>query len=105
MGVDYYTCDKCRENFPDCAPYQTCEEPACHHLCERCMVLEAEAGDDGYIPRSSCPVCQAKGTPAESMADSMERIRKLMGLSNDATTYAIGEAVADLKFRMDGLCK
>lgn len=36
MGVDFLTCGKCKEVFPDAARYSYCNK-CCNYLCEDCM--------------------------------------------------------------------
>ena len=43
MGVDYYTCNCCEDNFPDCGYYVSCESCGTHWCSDEC----AEA--EGYI--------------------------------------------------------
>ena len=69
MGVDFITCSKCRETFPDCGPHDQCEQ---HSLCPRCMPFSGVAGyeddhhdADGYLLSEFCPVCVKGGTPLE----------------------------------------
>lgn len=43
MGVDYYTCKNCGENFPDCGDYVSCESCFAHWCSNEC------AKEDGHI--------------------------------------------------------
>lgn len=69
MGVDFITCSKCRSTFPDCGPYDQCEN---HSLCPRCMPFEGGScyddeyhDGDGYLLKQFCPVCVSGGTDLE----------------------------------------
>ena len=95
MGVDFITCSKCRDTFPDCGPHDQCEQ---HSLCPRCMpfregaVCDDEHHDsDGYLLTEFCPVCKAGGTELERAKADLAALRKAM-------IYAInhaGGAVSD----------
>ena len=43
MGVDFYTCNRCGETFPDCGPYVSCEGCGTVWCCDEC------AEEDGFV--------------------------------------------------------
>ena len=47
MSVDYYSCERCGDTFPDCGDYTTCNEDA--GGCGRTWCDDGCAEADGYI--------------------------------------------------------
>lgn len=43
MGVEFYTCENCRETFSDYGKYVSCETCSTKWCCDEC------AEEDGYI--------------------------------------------------------
>ena len=47
MSIDYYSCERCGNTFPDCGDYTTCNEDA--GGCGRTWCSDKCAEKDGYI--------------------------------------------------------
>lgn len=43
MGVDWLSCERCRDTFPDCGDFVSCGDECCKHWCSNECV-----GKDGY---------------------------------------------------------
>ena len=53
MGVDYYTCNRCEDTFPDCGSYTGCE-CGVHWCCDECADTEGyREEEDGFTPEGS----------------------------------------------------
>jgi hypothetical protein len=64
MGIDYYSCKRCGEGFPDCGDYVSCGENCSNHWCSyECakedgfVQGENEDGDRDYY-KDSCKYCR-----------------------------------------------
>ncbi len=61
MGVDFYSCQSCGHNFPDCGPYEWC---GCgkNWCCEDCASDDGLNKDDENAPKynegRSCDFCR-----------------------------------------------
>jgi hypothetical protein len=49
MSVDYYSCERCGDTFPDCGYYTTCSEDK--GGCGRTWCSDECADEDGHIPQ------------------------------------------------------
>ena len=57
MGVDWYTCERCGETFPDCGYYVGCEECWTQWCCDKCAAKDGALWNvDGYV--TSCNFCR-----------------------------------------------
>jgi hypothetical protein len=61
MGVDFYTCQNCERNFPDCSYFFTCTQ--CEHMfcSDKCGGKKVEKEDpkgDSYNDLTSCFLCR-----------------------------------------------
>jgi len=82
MGVDFITCSKCDDTFPDCGPHDGCER---HKLCPGCMPFKdgSQSDDenhdsDGYLLPAFCPVCRDGGTELERLREEAKELRAQM---------------------------
>lgn len=94
MGVDWYSCDKCGESYPDCGDHACCE--AGHGLCGCCMPddsYELTAENDGELPKAHCPVCSAGGTTEEIYRAALRDIAKYGGNNAATLVYIATEAL------------
>ena len=74
MGVDFYTCAVCQDNFPDCGEYMrcgNCEEVFCGQECgkPRCSADECEY-DHGHGDVDGCDDCSCVLCRKEKVTDS-----------------------------------
>jgi hypothetical protein len=61
MGVDYYTCETCSTNFPDCGPhgYCICENILCGWCHDKFVKQYGETETDDYGTVSNgCDICK-----------------------------------------------
>jgi len=57
MGIDYYTCAKCSDNFPDCSNHaycEKCENFFCSNDCARLKPIDEEESEDN----TNCCLCR-----------------------------------------------
>lgn len=82
MGVDFYICQRCKDTFPDCGPYESCENCGRHW----CSSEYTEcASKDGFVQsdetdeygsyETSCNFC--RGESAED-SDLLKFALKLL---------------------------
>lgn len=65
MGVDFFTCSRCNDTFPDCGPYKQCGYPCGRVWCssgyDNCAELDgyivAEKEDED-VENKSCSYCR-----------------------------------------------
>ncbi len=57
MGVDWYTCENedCRENFPDCGNYVSCEGCGSHFCSDDCGLVKYR---DDNEDETDCILCR-----------------------------------------------
>jgi hypothetical protein len=83
MGIDYYTCQKCERNFPDCSYYFTCtgcEVMFCSDACGgRVVEEESEDGHD-YNDITSCVMCRMETATSD---DLLKFLLKHFNLTRD----------------------
>lgn len=79
MGVDYYTCQNCQRNFPDCGYYFTCtgcENSFCSNKCGGKQVEEESADGLSYNDLTSCVLCREEViTDADLLAFILEHFK------------------------------
>jgi len=93
MGVEFYTCAKCGDTYPDCGPHDRCEN---HHGLGPCCMNHGighenhEArDDDGALLAAHCPVCQSGGTELEKLRAERDRaVMAVLLLVNDGVISA-----------------
>jgi len=87
MGVDFYACSQCRDTFPDCGVFSSCETCG-EMLCPRCMTQlsvgsrlmdepDEDDADEGY---EQCPFCAKQ---LASDAALLEFALSEMGITKD----------------------
>ena len=75
MGVDFYTCENCGYNFPDCGPYfscYSCESRFCSTKCGgRKLECEQEEkrkdGSSWFLEVTSCVLCRKEEVTDRSL--------------------------------------
>ncbi len=94
MGVDFITCSKCQDTFPDCGPNDYCVIG--HRLCPGCMPdvphewdvdeedenraeILARRTYDGELTCAECPVCQMGGTKEQRQEKELADLRARLG--------------------------
>ncbi len=112
MGVDFWTCDKCSETYPDCGDNDRCEKG--HGLCPNCMpdvprewdvdeedenrvAILARRNDDGELICAECPVCKLGGTSEEKLEREVADLRAKLSAAE-----AQGEAMREALDRIWG---
>lgn len=62
MGVDYYTCDHCGRNFPDCCYYFicSCDAKFCSNECGGRKVEKASESGKYWDDDTSCVLCRVE---------------------------------------------
>jgi len=80
MGVDYYTCQACSHNFPDCGHYFTCGTCENMFCDEECGKKEYVLDEDGCEQENewggeltSCILCR------EEVATDSDLLRVILG--------------------------
>lgn len=62
MGIDFYSCEECGYNFPDCGEYFSCtgcEARFCSTECGgRKLMVEDEEAEDYNEDMTSCILCR-----------------------------------------------
>lgn len=64
MGIDFYTCENCGRNFPDCTDYFgcfTCGARFCSSECGGSEIDDSEEDDndeDNYEKITTCVLCR-----------------------------------------------
>lgn len=84
MGVDFYTCENCGYNFPDCGSYFSCsgcDARFCSNECGGRQVIEEESEDEVddehyHEELTSCVLCR------KETATSHELLHFLLGHFN-----------------------
>jgi hypothetical protein len=79
MGVDYYTCENCSHNYPDCGYYfrcSGCESGFCSNECGGRQVIEEESNDevddDSYHEEvTSCIFCRHEQYTTDMLLDAV----------------------------------
>lgn len=80
MGVDWYTCDCCGENFPDCV-WCDCGKSWCSDKCaEKDGYQMPDEGDDDGPEETSCKFCRS-----EDVEDSelLKHCLKMLDISRE----------------------
>lgn len=83
MGIDWYSCNKCGETFPDCGDYVGCE--CGEHWCsEECAsehgYRREEACEENDWVESSCKYCRKEDVEDYAL---LSTALKLLGLTRE----------------------
>jgi len=88
MSVDYFTCQRCKENFNDCGDYVSCENCGTCWCCDDCAELDgykAEYDENDEVIKDSCKYCRK-----EDFEDNV-LLNKAMELLNCDREYLINK--------------
>jgi len=75
MGIDYYTCANCRDTFPDCISYFSCENCGQHFCSNKCGKRQvSEPPDDidddaDWEETVTCIFCRTEAVTDDDMID------------------------------------
>lgn len=88
MGVDFYTCQRCRRTFPDCGRYFSCscEARFCSDRCGERQEVEPE--DDENDEVTSCVFCRNEDA---STADLLSFCLGELGITEEQATTKLLE--------------